>query len=83
MNIREYLNSNPAVIDFAFIEWLDDDLFAVQIKTYRQAIQLISHLEPLCYQLEEWEDCGEYIEMVFERLYEGKKKWNLMQNFFK
>ena len=82
MNIREYLNSNPAVIDFAFIEWLDDDLLAVQIKTYRHAIQLVNHLEPLCYQLEEWQDYGDYVEVVFERLYEGKKKWNLIQNLW-
>lgn len=82
MNIREYLNNNPAIIDFAFIEWLDDDLLAVQIKTYRHAIHLVSHLEALHYQLEKWQDYGDYVEMVFERLYEGRKKWNLMQYLF-
>ena len=79
MDIREYLNDNPAVIDFAFIDWLDDDLLAIQIKTYQDTIKVVNHLEQLCYQLEEWKDHENYVEVVFERLHEGRKKWNFLQ----
>lgn len=82
MNIREYLNSNPAIIDFFLIEWLDDDILSIQVKTYEDAIEIVKYLETLDYQLEKWQEIDDFVEVLFERLYEGKKKWNLIQNLW-
>ena len=72
MNIREYLNSNPAIIDFFLIEWLDDDILSIQVKTYEDAIEIVKYLETLDYQLEKWQEIDDFVEVLFERLYEGK-----------
>lgn len=82
MNIREYLNNNPAIIDFFLIEWLDDDILSIQVKTYEDAIEIVKYLETLDYQLEKWQEIDDFVEVLFERLYEGKKKWNLIQNLW-
>ena len=82
MNIREYLNSNPAIIDFFLIEWLDDDILSIQVKTYEDAIEIVKYLETLDYQLEKWQEIDDFVEVLFERLYEGKKKWNLIQTLW-
>lgn len=82
MNIREYLNSNPAIIDFFLIEWLDDDILSIQVKTYEDAIEIVKYVETLDYQLEKWQEIDDFVEVLFERLYEGKKKWNLIQTLW-